>query len=183
MPFGFNDACHRAMPAQKQWKTVVNHIACVMLSIYPWHIVLGVLLRDLWGKVKRETGGFVACCDGHSGAAPRCCRPDESGRMPLCRASHGKAPEENDGEPEDRPGTNVVPILGVRGEVLTIRCPVFATPSQSRSDAVSSIPQPIFRSALPRFDFHAGSRRAVFVRAIRVCSHSNRCVFAVKAKR
>ena len=35
--------------------------------------------------------------------------------------SHGKALEKEDGESEDRPETNVVPILGVRGKVLLIR--------------------------------------------------------------
>ena len=72
-----------------------------------------------WGQVKREVGESAP--GGNSGAAPRCCRPDEFGNMPLCRPSHGKAPKEDDGKPEDRPEMNVVPILGVRGEVLTIR--------------------------------------------------------------
>jgi len=50
--------------------------------------------------------------------------------------SHGKALEEEDGESEDRPETNVAPILGVRGKVLLIRpvirsCMYYATNSTS----------------------------------------------------
>ena len=74
-------------------------------------------------EVKREAGDSRSIhIDGHSGTAPRCCKPDDSGNRPLCNVLHGKAPEKYDGESEDRPGTNVVPIPGVTGEVLMVCC-------------------------------------------------------------
>ena len=79
------------------------------------------LAPDFWSGIN---GKPVTLPCRHSGTAPRCCKPDDSSKMSLrdvFNRSHGKALEEDDGESEDRPGTNVVPILGVRGKVLLIR--------------------------------------------------------------
>ena len=39
-------------------------------------------------EVKREAGDSRSIhIDGHSGTAPRCCRPDDSGNTPLCEIS------------------------------------------------------------------------------------------------
>jgi hypothetical protein len=44
----------------------------------------GCLVSQPRGKVKREVGDSESISiDGHSGTAPRCCKPDDSGYMPL----------------------------------------------------------------------------------------------------
>jgi hypothetical protein len=60
----------------------------------------------------------VALKNSNSGAAPRCCKPDDFVKTPLCGTPRGKVTEKEEGEPEDRPKTGLVfPGVGMKPTV------------------------------------------------------------------